>query len=191
MDGIVQRTELEVPIVPRGEKTSISINLSRVLIAEQRGEEVSAVTPHKAPELLATFNRAYLDASEIFSRLKLEQARGEDAVAKAKALVLIDKLPGLLKEKGLSSSADIREALVESDTDYQKAKERLDMINAMVEYIKGKMRFLENAYTAVKKIMDTENWSMLIAAERGRTVVEPGEADSTPVGKSAKFGKPL
>ena len=161
-----------------------------IMRAEMRGDEIAFVTPEKAPELLATFNRAYLDASQFFATLKLEQNRAEDAVNKARAVALIDKVPVLIKEKGLTSSADVRQALVEQDADYQAAKERLDMISAMLEYMKGKMKYLENAFTSVKKIMDTGNWSMLYTGKKAQL---DGTDDTTKTAGQVqpRFGKPI
>jgi hypothetical protein len=178
--------ELVVPLV----HDTLTLNMSRVLKAERRGEEVAMVTPEKAPELLATFNRGYLDASEFYARLRLEYNRAEDSMNRIKAIVLIDKIPGLLKEKGLSTSADVREALIEADPEYQAAKEKMDFIGAMLEYLKGKMKYLENAYTSVKKIMDTGNWQMQM---RAKSVELNGMSDeNAEVGSNqSKFGRPL
>lgn len=179
-------TDLVVQIVPREEQSQLVFSMRKVLVAEQRAEEIACVTPHKAPELLATFNRGYLDAANIFAKVKLEQARAEDDVAKIKAAILIDRAPALIKEKGLTSSADIRQALVDADPEYQLAKERLAFLDATVEYVKGKMKFLENAYTSVKKIMDTGNWNMEYAGSKRET---NGKVDEeAPIGTTGRFG---
>lgn len=180
---------IAVPIVPRGEQTALQINLQRVLEVEARGDEIAVVTPQRAPELLATFNRAYLDSTEAFSRLKLEQARADDAVNRIKAEILLDRIPGILKEKGIGSSADIRQAIIDADPDYQAAKERVDMIEAMIEYVKGKTKYLENCYTSIKKIMDTGNWNLERRA--GGKALDGMLDETAPVGGQArKFGDP-
>jgi hypothetical protein len=180
-------TAITLAIVPTGETALMKLEMRKVLLAESRADEVAIVTPAKAPELMATFNRGYLDASNLFAKAKLEQARAEDSVNQIRAEILIDKVPALLKEKGLSTSADIRQALVEADPEYQEARERLARLDAMVEYLKGKMKFLENAYTSVKKIMDTGNWQMQLRG--GRSELSGGVSETAPVG-SSKFGNP-
>jgi hypothetical protein len=134
---------------------------------------------------MSVFNRGYLDASNLFARAKLEQARAEDSVNQIRANLLIDKVPGLLKEKGISSSVDMRQALVEADPEYQEARERLAQLDAMVEYLKGKMKFLENAYTSVKKIMDTGNWQMQLKGVKSEL---SGGSSNAPIG--TRFGNP-
>lgn len=138
----------------------LTLDLVRIKQAEARAIEVASVTPTKAPELLATFNQAYLDASNAFSRLRYERDCAEAKVNQIKAEILLDKIPGILKAKGVSSSADVRQAIIELDAGYQEALDNLSQLEAMVEFVKGKMKFLENAFTSVKKIMDTKNWPM-------------------------------
>lgn len=182
------RTELTVPIVKTldGEE-SLTVQLHTTFLAESRAPEVAAVTPTKAPELLVTFNKAYLDLTQIYAQLHLQRSRAEDALGKAKAEVLLDKLPTILKEKNISSSADIRQAIVDSDPEYQAAKERLDVIDATMEYIKGKIKFMENSYTAVKKIIGEKNWNM--AADGANRALSAGDEGGV-VGRP-QFGKPL
>lgn len=185
-------TALTVRIVPKDGLTEYNIKLTRVLTAEARGEEIACVTPAKAPELLMTFNRAYLDASEAHSRLKYEETRAETAVALIRSTILLEKIPKILEEKKLSSSADVRQAIIDADPEFREAQERLDLIQAMIEYVKGKAKFLENCYTAVKKIMDTGNWNhtMTRAAQGDRLTATLGETENTEVGRAApQFGK--
>jgi hypothetical protein len=182
---------LNIPIVPKmGGQESLTLSMSRILKAEQRGEEIAFVTPGKASELLATFNRAYLDASEFYSRTKLEYNRAEDAVNKVRAVILIDKMGPLLAEKKIGSSADIRQAFIEADPEYQAAKEKMDFIGAMLEYLKGKMKYLENCFTSVKKIMDTGNWQMIEQAHR-KELNGMDDTSKTAGQSQPRFGKAL
>jgi hypothetical protein len=182
--------ELTVPVVPNGESKTLMLNMTRVLQAEHRGAEIAAVTPDKASELLATFNRGYLDASEFFARVRLEYNRAEDEVNKQRAIVLLDKIPEKMKTAKISSSADIRQAFIDTDPDYQAAKDRMDQIGAMLEYLKGKMKYLENCFTSVKKIMDTSNYSMTYQARKSQL---DGTDDTTKTAGQyqSRFGKPI
>jgi hypothetical protein len=186
-----QSIVLSIPIVPKeGGQEALTLSMSRILKAEHRGEEIAFVTPGKASELLATFNRAYLDASEFYSRTKLEYMRAEDSLNKIRAEILIDKMPALLAEKKMGSSADIRQAFIEADPTYQDAKEKMDFIGAMLEYLKGKMKYLENCFTSVKKIMDTGNWQMIEQAHR-KELNGMDDTSKTAGQTQPRFGKAL
>jgi hydrogenase maturation factor HypE len=116
------------------------------------------------------------------AHLRYEQARATDEMNKVKARILIDKAPGILKEKGLTNSVDMRNAIIDTDPEYEEAKDRADRIEATVEYLKGKLKFMENAYTAVKKIIGEQQWNM---------TREAGRRQLTQTLDDPKFGKPL
>ena len=61
-------------LVPRGNPglTPLQLNMQTIIDAEHRVGEVAIMTPEKAPEMLATFNRAYLDLTRMLSYLELE-----------------------------------------------------------------------------------------------------------------------
>jgi hypothetical protein len=186
-----QSIVLSIPIVPKeGEYSTLSLSMTRILKAEKRGEEIAFVTPGKASELLATFNRAYLDASEFYARTKLEYNRAEDALNKVRAEILIDKMPDLLREKKIGSSADIRQAFIEADPAYQDAKEKMDFIGAMLEYLRAKSKYLENCFTSVKKIMDTGNWQMIEQAHR-KELNGTDDTTKTAGQSQGRFGKAI
>src|SRR6266545_4091737 len=124
----MERYDLMVPVVPSNAGAELQIPLQRILTAERRAEEIAMITPGKAPELLTVFNRAYLDASDAFSKLRYERDRAEDERSKIKAEILLDKVPDLLKAKGIGSSADVRQAIIDLDPGYQAASERVSFI---------------------------------------------------------------
>jgi hypothetical protein len=181
-------TDLTVAIVktPDGQE-SMTLRLGSSYEAEARAPEVAAVTPTKAPELLVTFNKAYLDLGKAYAQLHLQHSRAEDALARRKAVILLDLAPGIAKAKGVASSADIRQAIIDSDTEYQGYKEMVDQLKATIEYIKTKIKFMENNYTAVKKIIGERNWNM--AGDEVSRQLSQGEVQGS-VGRP-QFGKAL
>lgn len=190
-------TDLVVRIVPQeiqGTEDKLKVlefSMRKVLLAESRAEEIGALTPGKSGELMKTLNRGYLDAANIYAKLRYEKARAEQDLAFVKAEALTERVPVIIKAKSLASSADVRTALVEADEQYQDAQDRLAYIEAAMEYVKAKMKFLENAYTAVKKIMDTGNWNMALSA--GRAELDGTDDEEAAVGmlsKRGSFGDP-
>lgn len=122
--------------------------------------EIQHVTSLKAPELLATFNKAWRDAAELYAAASLDHVEAIRKVGKVKAIILLDKAPGILKDKGLASarapggSEDFRQAVLDTDPDYTHAQEVSDKIECIMELLKGKQKAIEMAFTSVKKIMD-------------------------------------
>lgn len=158
MDSNVQLTVQ--PIDATGNE--IALDLSQVYQAEARVIEVQGVTPAKAPELLATFNRAYLDLSKAIRLLELEYLKAQRVAKKRKAIILLDEAQQILKDRGLATarspggSADLREALLDSDDEYQQLVERVETIKVYRELLSDKRKGIEMAYHSVKRIISKE-----------------------------------
>ncbi len=141
-------------------KEPIIIDLSAILIAEARQEEVATVTPQRAPELLSTFNISWRDLHKIVSTLTAEKTKAEKAANVRRATLLLEVIPAKLKAMDVSSSADMREAVITLDPEHIELQDVVDELTATIEYLKGKMKFFENAYTSVKKIMGEDTYNM-------------------------------
>jgi hypothetical protein len=141
---------------PRGDplKGTLKFEMTKVYAAQNRIPEVAYVNTQKAPELLAVFNEAYLDLTRALSWLEVEVGAAEAGVQRRRSTVILDLSPDILKKKGyLKSSQDLREACVNDDDEYQALMERQTAILAMKEFLRGKLKALEMAYTSVKKII--------------------------------------
>src|SRR5690606_22674025 len=132
---------------------------------EARIMEVATVTQLKAPELLASFNVAYLRAAELVGLLEAQSILFERHASQVRAVVILDRAPVRLKEKGLATeknpngSADLRQAVLDSDDEYRQAMDAVGQINALLSLFKEKKKAIEMAYTSVKKILgETPRW---------------------------------
>jgi hypothetical protein len=143
---------------------TLSINLGSLKKAENRIQEIAIVTASKAPELLAFFNSAYLEGSRLIALLELEVNRATRSANAIKSVVILDRAPEILKAKGLATdknpggSADLRQAVLEGDSEYQAALEVQQHLEATLELIKGKNKGIEMAYTSVKKILGESSY---------------------------------
>lgn len=147
--------------VPRsgGNASPVTLDLTGICKAECRIMEVAVVTPQKAPELLATFNSACLELSRFVTFLESEHIYATRAAARIKGTILLDKVPTILKEKGLSNpkspagSEDMRNAILDVDEEYQAALDRVYEMSCYMSLLKGKLKNIEMAYSSVKKIL--------------------------------------
>lgn len=162
-------TELELRradeciVCPRGsgEGSPIVIDLKAILIAESRVIEVQAVTPTKAGELLATFNVSWRDLHQNIVFLEKEKNDAERSLNRTRSTIVLDKVPDILKAKGLTNNEHHREAVVTLDPDYQSAEERMQIITAISELLKGKLKSFEMAYNSVKKLLGESAFNYL------------------------------
>lgn len=157
---IFTSTEL---VCPRGKDgdTAMVIDLKALLASETRQEEVAFVTPQKAPELLAEFNRSWRDIHKLVIQLSSELLQAQKAVQRRKAILLLEEVPKVLKSKGLTTNDANRDAIITLDDQFDRLQDKADQIKAVVEYLKGKLKTFENAYSSVKKIMGEDAYSML------------------------------
>jgi hypothetical protein len=166
MSGPLLQTATSI-VCPLAEGSPQVIDLTDVYAIEQRIQEVAFVTKAKAPELMSRFNEAYLFVHKHISLLKYELVRSEVAANKLKSVILLDKVPMILEQKGLVSgksragSADLRDAILSQDEQYQEALDQTEKLKCIIELLKGKLEGFEMAYTSVKKILGEDAFSML------------------------------
>lgn len=177
--------------VPRGLKglAPLMFDLTQVFIAEARISEVAALTPTKAPELLATFNTAYLECARNIAMLEAELTMAKRAADKVRSVVVLERAPAKLLQLGLvtsrnpAGSEDLRKAVLDGDVEYQDALSLTDQIECNLELFRGKQKGLEMAYTSVKKLVGEQTFNF------GR-VVNGGNEGNAGVGSVVGMGRP-
>jgi hypothetical protein len=141
-------------IVPKADGVgTIRIDLGEIAQAEARLMEVATVNQTTAPELLATYNRVWLKLDRTVGNLTWQRDQATNKYKRARADAKLACTDDVLKAKGHSkASADLREAIVETDETVIKTKECLDTIEVVLSVIKGKREAFLNAYNSVKKL---------------------------------------
>ncbi len=141
----------------------LEINMSEITYAEGRFDEIAIVNTHKAPELMSCFVKAYSWCVEHVTNISAEAVKAETAANFRKAEIILEEMPGILKEKGIAgkSNEDYRNAIIAMDKKHIALMERLNHIEMYREMFKGKLNSLDRAYMAVRKIfgssMDFKN----------------------------------
>jgi len=125
--------------------------------AEQRVHEIAFVTRPKAPELMACFSKACFVLGRHLPDVLLGHLLAGQAVARRKAILTIDVVPGKIAEKKLASNAETRQALLDIDPEYNAAVETEYRFEAALMYFKLKIKDMDSALNAVKKaVSDTD-----------------------------------
>jgi hypothetical protein len=127
--------------------------MTSILRAESRVIEIAFVTPSKAPELLSTFVKACFDLARFYSELQLQHRLAERRSDKRRAVVLLEVVPATVSEKKLGSNAEIREAIVDTDIEYDASVTDAFEVEALLTLVKGKLQAMEEALHAVKKVL--------------------------------------
>src|ERR1035437_102311 len=152
---------VNIPIVPRDSLTHLALNMARISQAEHRVDEIVTCNEHKGPELMAFFNKAYIDATDYSNKLAAEIIRAQKLADKRKSVVILDEVPRILKEKGLvpegssriSGTVSQQEAILTQDPQYQEAVDLVDCLEHYKDLMDRKMDTIEKAYLGVRKIL--------------------------------------
>jgi hypothetical protein len=132
----------------------IGIDITELVKLENRLADVATVTIQKAPELLTTFNRAWLDLNRMISMLTFEKNKAENLLKRNRAEALLNCTEETLKAKGHhKGSADLRNAIADTDPSVIEAGDKLDEFKALLSFLLGKQEAFKEGYQSVKKII--------------------------------------
>lgn len=151
---------LEIPIVPNTNgETRLVLDMRVVYEAERRNDDISITNEHKAPELMAFFNKAYAAAGNYLNRINMEIVRAQKVANVRRAVVVLDEVPKILIAKGLATGSRpsgtdaLREAILDLDEKYQNALDLVDQLRAYSAIMKTKLEHIQQSYLGVRKII--------------------------------------
>lgn len=162
-------------VVPSGKGVGppLILDIISVVQAESRLQEVAFVNMHTAPELLSTFNKCWLDLDNSVTRLIYEKACAQDTHERLRSEALLNCTDESIKQRGHSkASADLREAMVSINPTVIEAKERLNEIVAVLNYLQSKKQAFENAFTSVKRLVSGQQLPTQPLRDRPQPSVE-------------------
>lgn len=177
---------------------AIAIDLRKILEAEQRMIEVQAVTPAKASELCTVFTISWRDLHQNICQLESEKVSALKIVDRRKAVITLEVMPQILKDKGLSSNKETRESVLALDSELQAAQDVVDQISAIIELLRGKLKAFEWSYATVKKIMGSSDAFNYLGRTDDRLSANPVDEESpapisnapAPGSARSRFGNP-
>lgn len=144
----------------------LELDMTEINMAAGRIQDVAFVNQSRAGELLALFNTAYLNVGRYMALVEYEYEMAEKKAAEIRAVLIIDKIPGILQEKGLATSRnplgseDIRLAVMNMDPEYKRAQELIINIRCYLTLLQDTKKAFEMAYNGVKKVMGDSSSNM-------------------------------
>lgn len=118
-----------------------------------------AVSTHQVDEVtagifMAELNRGMVQASKVLAIVEAEMLAAKQAVKEARAVALLDKAEGVLADKKMKPTVDLREAVVELDEDVRKYTNTLNELNVMLVFFGNKYQELREGLYITKKMVD-------------------------------------
>jgi hypothetical protein len=111
-----------------------------------------AVNTNLAPTMMRDFIMAQDLATVMLARAIQAEMMAKSAVDTASAIALLDKSEEYFSTKGRKSTADLREAYVNLDSDVLSARDLHAKATAMVTILKNRVYEFRSAFDAVKQI---------------------------------------
>jgi hypothetical protein len=165
-------------IVPRVSGPPALLSIRKIYETECRIREVATVNAQKAPELLAVLNVTYLEINDLLGQLELLAYEAQKALSSRQAIVLLDIAPGILESRGLKTSVDLRDAILNQDSGYVECQDRIAQIKAVTSLLEGKREGIVMAYTSIKKIFGNSNDWRDLNRNRNLSAGAPERPDS-------------
>jgi len=140
---------------PKNGNIYLTYDFTAIMQAEARMDEISFVTPSKAPELLTKFTLSLRDLGNHLADLSYRESVAKRKVRERRAVVVLEVMAGKLAEKKLGNNDTNREAVIDLDLEYSAATDVLNQIEASFILVREKLRSVESAINSTKKVLDT------------------------------------
>lgn len=169
---LITKDEIVCPTGKPGAQ-SIIIDLRPISKVEVRIDEIQALTKEKAPELLSQFIIAWKELHQNMVLLTKELNDAKRHSDRVRGRLILDEIPKQLEVKGLATSrspagsADLREAMLTQNEEYQETLTRIDYLTAVIELLDGKLTAFDMAFTSIKKVIGDISPSMYNKPEPG------------------------
>jgi len=143
---LVDREHQEEVIYFNPDGESLTIDLRSVTRTLNRLGEVAFVNVGTAPALMTALNKTWLDLSDLVTVT-------QDWLKQERSRILIDEVPTLLKDRDLSNSKDNRDALIERHEGYQRHRETVHQLEAVLTWLIDRRDSVKNAWNAIRAIL--------------------------------------
>lgn len=138
------------------------VDRHEILRLDARKVEIPTVTRATGAELMRAMELGYSTAGKLLAAVTLETARMEEALARRAAVVVIDEVPRILKEKGLATartpngSEDQRSRILTLDKEHSELKDCVAQLEAIKALLKIDLQAFAMAFSAIKKTVETQ-----------------------------------
>lgn len=148
-------------LLPKGtltDKSPLVVDMKYIHMMETRLEDVKVASPDNAAELMGSFNMAANTAMKALANIQYELLMAKQGFDKRKAILILEELPKKaqeLKESGVKTNEDVREALITLDKEAFMFRDRIDCLTAAMALIEAKIKSFVRAYNVAKTISET------------------------------------
>ncbi len=114
--------------------STIGIDIEQIVKQECRLNDIAMVNVQTAPELLMTFNKLWLELNRMVTLLNFEKNKAENLLRRYRAEAVLNCTEETLLAKGhKKASADLREAIADTDPKVVEVTDKLEELKAFCD----------------------------------------------------------
>jgi len=128
------------------------IDVTKIVLYSRKIKEIGTLNKMMAPIYLQDFIIACDLVNAMLSSAVRCHIDATSQLEQAEAIAYLDRAPDYLSAKGIKDTNESRKKYIDIDIDVIKAKDVKAKTEAMVVFLKNKLRSFQDAHNAVKKI---------------------------------------
>ncbi len=105
---------------------------------------------------MSVFIEAYGSLHKLLTQIGYELDQAETYLRRREAIIVLEVAPDILKQKGLASTKDLRDAVVVQDKQFQDLYQVKSILEATYAYVRGRLKNFEMSYQSVKKVYNED-----------------------------------
>lgn len=133
----------------------VPMDMSEIYKYEALVEDLAGVNLMNGPFYMREFLKAKELASSFYCRLLFDYEQARNRTRTEQALAYLERSEDYIKARGLKSTDETKKQYVAIDKGYQAAKDKEDMLKALVTLMENKVYKFQAAHDDAKKIFDS------------------------------------
>lgn len=133
----------------------VPMDMTDIYKWEAMAEELTSVNSLNGPFYMREFLKAKEICSSYYCRLMFDYEQARNKTKQEYALAYLERSEIYIKDKGLKSTDETKKQFVAIDRRYQEAKDREDMMKALVTLMGNKTDKFQALHDDAKKIFDS------------------------------------
>jgi hypothetical protein len=128
------------------------VDISKLIKYTKKLNDIGSISKMMAPVYISDFIQAIDVTSSMLAAAVKEDLEAKAALETAEAIAYLDKAQAYLESKGVKDSSEARKRFVDIDEDVMRCKNDKARTEALVCFLKGKLKNFQNAHDSLKKI---------------------------------------
>lgn len=133
------------------------IDITKIAQFSNKRSELPGLTKMSAPDFLRTMIEAIDMTTTLLSRAIHQNLKAKSALEQAESIAYLENASAYLIQQGIKDSAEARKRYVDLDVKVIAAKDEYARTEALIHFLKGRLKNFQNTHDDAKKIVYDNN----------------------------------